>query len=284
MTKLSTCIVFAILVLFSQSVAARRLIDPLPDKSISGKITEGQSGNPVVGVSVILKGTNTGTSTDDQGMFQLTVPDKGAVLVVSSTGFGTQEITVGTETNLTLHMSRTSVGLDEVVVIGYGTQKKKEVTASIASVKSENFVKGAVNDAGQLLQGKVAGLSISTNGGDPVANSQIILRGINSINASSSPLVLIDKIPGNLRTVAPEDIESIDVLKDGAAAAIYGTRGTNGVILITTRKSTGRIQSVEYSGYASTQKIARRPEMFTAPEYRAQKAAGVSFAGSGSKH
>lgn len=150
------------------------------------------------------------------------------------------------------------------------------MTASVASVKSENFVKGAVNDAGQLLQGKVAGLSIGTPTGSPVSNSQIVLRGINSINASSQPLILVDGIPGTLRTVAPEDIESIDVLKDGAAAAIYGTRGTNGVILITTRKSNGRIQSVEYSGYISTQRIARKPDMLNAQEYRQKKAEGVT--------
>lgn len=275
--KLFIFILFAFNCLISFSAAAKIPFHLKVDKSIQGNITDAQTGVPLTGVSVLLKGTSTGTSTDNQGNFRLTVPDNRGTLVISYTGYGSQEINIGSQNNFSLKMSPSTAGLEEVVVIGYGTQKKKEVTASIASVKSENFVKGAVNDAGQLLQGKVAGLSIATPGGDPVANSQIILRGINSINASSSPLILIDGIPGNLRTVAPENIESIDVLKDGAAAAIYGTRGTNGVILITTRKSNGRIQSVEYSGYVSTQKIARRPEMLTAAEYRQKIAEGVAF-------
>jgi TonB-dependent starch-binding outer membrane protein SusC len=275
MKRLSNLPLIIILCFLANSVSARVASPLQADKIISGKITEAQTAIPIPGVSVILKGTTIGTVTNDEGSFQLTVPESGDILVISYAGYASQEIKIGSQTNFSLQMVRTTAALEEVVVIGYGTQKKKEVTASVASVKSEAFVKGAVNDAGQLLQGKVAGLSIATPGGDPTANSQIILRGINSINASSSPLILIDGIPGNLRTVAPEDIESIDVLKDGSAAAIYGTRGTNGVILITTRKSTGRSQTVEYGGYVSTQKIARRPEMLTAAEYRAKKAEGV---------
>lgn len=277
MTRFSKFILLAFACLFSLSISAKVSSSSFVDKIVTGKILESQTGQPLEGVSVILKGTTTGTTTDAQGAFRLSVPDAGGILVISSTGYGSQEISIGSQASFSIKLEHSTVGLEDIVVIGYGTQKKKEVTASVASVKSENFVKGAVNDAGQLLQGKVAGLSIATQGGDPVANSQIILRGINSINASSSPLILIDGIPGNLRTVAPEDIESIDVLKDGAAAAIYGTRGTNGVILITTRKSTGRSQTVEYSGYVSTQTIARKPEMLTAADYREKLASGVAF-------
>ena len=277
MTKLFTWMVFAMGCLLSISVFAKASPNPLIDKIITGKITDAQNDAPLVGVSIVLKGKQNGTSTDEQGNYSLSVPDAGGTLVISYTGFGVQEVKIGSQTNISLKLERATAGLEDVVVIGYGTQKKREVTASISSVKSENFVKGAVNDAGQLLQGKVAGLSISNQGGDPTVNSQIILRGINTINASSSPLILIDGIPGDLRTVVPEDIESMDVLKDGAAAAIYGTRGTNGVILITTRKSNGRIQSVDYSGYVSTQKIVRRPEMLDAAGYRAKIADGVTF-------
>ncbi len=276
MSKLLT-LILSFVFLISSHVTAKFSPGFVINRTISGTITDAETNRPMVGVSVVLKGSSTGTSTDEQGRFSLSVPNTGGVLTLSFTGYAGKEVDINSQTNFTIQMSRSAAGLDEVVVIGYGTQKKKEVTASIASVKSENFTKGAVNDAGQLLQGKVAGLSIANQGGDPIENSQIILRGINSINASSQPLVLIDNIPGNLRTVAPEDIESIDVLKDGAAAAIYGTRGTNGVILITTRKSTGRIQSLEYSGYVSTQTIARRPEMLSADQYRKQLANGVTF-------
>lgn len=277
MTKLCNWMVLAMCCLFSISVLAKASPNPLLDKIITGKITDAQNDAPLFGVSIVLKGKQNGTSTDEQGNYRLSVPDAGGTLIISYTGFGIQEVKIGSQTNISLKLERATAGLDDVVVIGYGTQKKREVTASISSIKSENFVKGAVNDAGQLLQGKVAGLSISNQGGDPTVNSQIILRGINTINASSSPLILVDGIPGDLRTVAPEDIESMDVLKDGAAAAIYGTRGTNGVILITTRRSNGRIQSVDYSGYVSTQKIVRRPEMLDAAGYRAKIADGVAF-------
>ena len=282
MTQLFTRMFFVMCCLFSISVFATTSPNPFLDKIITGKITDAQNDAPLFGVSVVLKGKQNGTSTDEQGNYRLSVPDAGGTLIISYTGFGIQEVKIGSQINISLKLERTTSGLEDVVVIGYGTQKKREVTASISSVKSENFVKGAVNDAGQLLQGKVAGLSISNQGGDPTVNSQIILRGINTINASSSPLILVDGIPGDLRTVAPEDIESMDVLKDGAAAAIYGTRGTNGVILITTRKSNGRIQSVDYNGYTSTQKIVRRPDMLDAAGYRAKMAAGVTFQDRGS--
>lgn len=157
MIKLFAWILFALVGLFSISVSAKIPFNPLFDKVITGKITEAQNGAPLAGVSVILKGTNIGTATNDQGSFRLSVPDAGGVLVISNTGFANQEINIGSQNNFSVKLTRTAAGLDEVVVIGYGTQKKKEVTASIASVKSENFVKGAVNDAGQLLQGKVVG-------------------------------------------------------------------------------------------------------------------------------
>ena len=160
--------------------------------------------------------------------------------------------------------------VQEVVVIGYGTQRKGDVTSSVASVKADNFVKGAVKDVGQLIQGKVAGLAITNPNGDPTGSTQIRLRGTNTIGgANTAPLVLIDGIPGELGTVAPEDVESVDVLKDGSAAAIYGTRGTNGVILITTKQAKGvDINQVEYNGYVSTSLIAKKLDMLNADEFR----------------
>ena len=161
--------------------------------------------------------------------------------------------------------------LDEVVVIGYGVQRKGDVTSSVGSVKADDFIKGAVKDVGQLIQGKVAGLAITNPNGDPTGSTQIRLRGTNTIGgANTDPLVLIDGIPGDLSTVAPEDVESVDVLKDGSAAAIYGTRGTNGVILITTKQAKGgEINQVEYSAYVSTSQIAKKLDMLTADEFAA---------------
>lgn len=142
--------------------------------------------------------------------------------------------------------------MDEVVVIGYGTQRKGDVTSAVASVKAEDFTIGKIGDAAELIKGKVAGLSITNSTGDPTKTSSIMLRGISTITGSVTPLVLVDGVEGSLTTVAPENIASIDVLKDASAAAIYGTRGANGVIIITTK--TGKRESranVSYSGYVS---------------------------------
>ena len=210
-----------------------------------------------------------GTITDFDGNFMLDVPAK-SVLVISYIGYVTQEVPTAGKNSLEIVLKEDTKTLDEVVVIGYGTQRKGDVTSSVASVKADNFVKGAVKDVGQLIQGKVAGLAITNPNGDPTGSTQIRLRGTNTIGgANTAPLVLIDGIPGELGTVAPEDVESVDVLKDGSAAAIYGTRGTNGVILITTKQAKGvDINQVEYNGYVSTSLIAKKLDMLNADEFR----------------
>ena len=210
-----------------------------------------------------------GTITDFDGNFMLDVPTK-SVLVISYIGYVTQEVPTVEKKSLEIILKEDTKTLDEVVVIGYGTQRKGDVTSSVASVKADNFVKGAVKDVGQLIQGKVAGLAITNPNGDPTGSTQIRLRGTNTIGgANTAPLVLIDGIPGELGTVAPEDVESVDVLKDGSAAAIYGTRGTNGVILITTKQAKGvDINQVEYNGYVSTSLIAKKLDMLNADEFR----------------
>lgn len=191
-------------------------------------------------------------------------------MVISYIGYVTQEVPTVEKKSLEIILKEDTKTLDEVVVIGYGTQRKGDVTSSVASVKADNFVKGAVKDVGQLIQGKVAGLAITNPNGDPTGSTQIRLRGTNTIGgANTAPLVLIDGIPGELGTVAPEDVESVDVLKDGSAAAIYGTRGTNGVILITTKQAKGvDINQVEYNGYVSTSLIAKKLDMLNADEFR----------------
>ena len=245
--------------------------------TVTGTVKD-KMGEVLPGVNILVKGTSQGTSTDAEGKFQIQVAGSNSILVFSFVGYASQEVVVGSSTQLSVVMSAGDRTLDEVVVVGYGTQRKADLTSSVASVKAENFVKGAVKDAGQLLQGKVAGLAIGTPSGDPTAQTQVLLRGTATLSTSVQPLVLVDGIPGTLNTVAPEDIESIDVLKDGSAAAIYGTRGTNGVILITTRRANGNIQpSIEYNGYVSTQTITRKPDMLTATDYRRLIKEGVPF-------
>lgn len=254
---------FLLLTLLSFSLTA------LAQQKVTGKVKD-SSGEPVIGASVVVKGNNTmGTITDFDGNFMLDVPTK-SVLVISYIGYVTQEVPTAGKKSLEIILKEDTKTLDEVVVIGYGTQRKGDVTSSVASVKADNFVKGAVKDVGQLIQGKVAGLAITNPNGDPTGSTQIRLRGTNTIGgANTAPLVLIDGIPGELGTVAPEDVESVDVLKDGSAAAIYGTRGTNGVILITTKQAKGvDINQVEYNGYVSTSLIPKKLDMLNADEFR----------------
>ena len=239
---------------------------------IEGVVTD-ETGQTLPGVSITVKGTTSGVNTDSEGKYLITL--NGAtkpVLVFSYIGYSDIEQPITGQKPYNIVMQVANKELNEVVVVGYGTLKKGDVTSSIASVKTENFIKGNVSDAGQLIQGKVAGLTVVMPTGDPTGQTQIILRGNTTlVGASISPLVLVDGIPGDLRTVAPQDIESIDVLKDGSAAAIYGSRATNGVILITTRRASGNFKtSVEYSTYISVQSIARKLNLATAADFRQQ--------------
>jgi TonB-linked SusC/RagA family outer membrane protein len=244
----------------------------LQQARITGTVI-GKDGTPLPGVNVVITGT---------GKYSIEVPQGAKSLTFSFTGMVPQEISIGTLTRIDVTMIESTVGLEEVVVIGYGTQRKADVTSSVATVKSDNFVKGSVNDAGQLIQGKIAGLTIIYPTGDPTSKTQILLRGNTSLmGKNQDPLVLIDGIPGDMKTVAPQDVESVDVLKDGSAAAIYGTRGTNGVILITTKKAGGEKSTVEYSTYVSTQTIARKPNLSSAADFRAQMSSGLRAVVSG---
>jgi TonB-linked SusC/RagA family outer membrane protein len=242
---------------------------------VTGKITDA-TGNALSGVSIREKGTSNGTTSKEDGAFSINVVKDNATLVFSLIGYASQELPLNGNKTLSVSLQLVNKELQQIVVIGYGTQRKGELTSAVATVKAENFIKGAVTDAGQLIQGKVAGLSVISPSGDPTGSTQILLRGQTTLmGANQNPLVLIDGIPGDLRTVATQDIESMDVLKDGSAAAIYGTRGTNGVILITTRRASGNNKSsVEYSGYVSTQTIARKLDLSTAADFRAQIKAG----------
>ncbi|HZK92890.1 MAG TPA: SusC/RagA family TonB-linked outer membrane protein [Prolixibacteraceae bacterium] len=237
-------------------------------KKVTGKVTDAK-GATLPGVSVIVKGTTNGVSTDNDGFYSIPNIPENATLQFSFVGMKAQEIFIGNKTTINILLNDESIGLDDVVVVGYGTQRKGELTSSVSSVKSADFIKGAVQDAAQLLKGKVAGLHVIQPNGDPTSTSQIILRGVGTLKSGTSPLVIIDGVPGDLNTVAPEDIESMDVVKDGSAAAIYGTRGNNGVIFITTKKVRGDMPlSVEVSSYITTQKIKKKLDMMNATQYR----------------
>lgn len=253
------------------------IIKPLQKAQTSGKkvkvrgVIKDETGEPIIGATVRVKGQSEGTVSDFDGNFTLDVTD-GNTLQISYIGYQTQEFAVGKQHHFSIVLEEDKKILNEVVVIGYGTQKKGDITSSVGSVKSEDFTAGAINDAGQLIQGKIAGLSVTNPSGNPVGGTEISLRGNTTIlGASTNPLILINGVPGDFNTVAPEDIESIDVLKDGSAAAIYGSRGTNGVVLITTKKSKGNnINEVQYSGYLSLSTIAKKPDFCDADDYRQQ--------------
>lgn len=273
--KVSACVVLSVgclpMAAYAESVDAPVVESVLQQKAISGKVVDSK-GESIIGANVMEKGTTNGTITDFDGNFSLNVSAK-AVLQISYIGYKTQEIPASQlKTGATITLKEDTEVMDEVVVIGYGTQRKGDVTSAIASVKAEDFTVGKVGDAADLIKGKVAGLSIAKGSGDPNATSTIRLRGVISVNGSTTPLVLVDGVEGDLSTVAPENIEAIDVLKDASAAAIYGTRGANGVILITTK--TGKREAhttASYSGYVSASQFGKKLDFMTGEDVRAGK-------------
>jgi TonB-dependent starch-binding outer membrane protein SusC len=249
-----------VILLLKQNVSAQTLV--------KGRILSDE-GESLPGVSIVIKGTTRGTTTDSDGNYSIQVPDSESVLVFSFVGFATQEIVVGTKSTIDLTMVMDAAALQELIVIGYGTEKKENLTGAISSVKSKDFLTGKIQDATDLIKGKVAGLVITKSSGDPNAASNIVLRGITTVQGNISPLVLINGVPGDIKTVAPENIESVDVLKDASAAAIYGTRGANGVILVTTK--TGKRDNpltVNYTGYASVSDFYKEADFMGPNEIR----------------
>lgn len=237
-------------------------------KNISGTVKDSK-GEPLVGANIVIKGTTTGTITDLDGKYTLESPSSFSQVLVSSIGSVTKEINVGGRSIIDVTLEDDITTLGESVVIGYGVIKKGDVTSAVSSVRSDDFIKGAVRNPTQLIQGKIAGLTVNTPSGDPTKGTEIILRGVGTLLSGASPLVLIDGVPGDMNSVAPEDIEGIDVLKDGSAAAIYGTRGTNGVIIITTKQVRGKTKpSLFYSGKVSLQTIANKLDFLSADQYR----------------
>ncbi|MDR1723294.1 MAG: SusC/RagA family TonB-linked outer membrane protein [Tannerella sp.] len=247
-------------------------------KRVTGTVVD-DIGETVVGANIVEKGTTNGVITDAGGKFSLTVAGSNSVLLVSYIGYATQEVAVGNKTELIITLMEDTKALEEVVVVGYGTQKRSEVTAAVSTLTNKDFnTTAAASSVMELAKGKLAGVVITNvDGGDPRSGASIQIRGINTLIGSTSPLVVIDDVPGgSLDLLRPEDIESFNVLKDASAAAIYGTRGSNGVIIITTKKAQRNIMrtTFDYSGYVSHDYVYNSPEILTAEEYRAYMQAG----------
>lgn len=252
--------------------AAPAVITELTEESplvwqITGRVTSA-SGEALPGVAVVVKGTTTGVSTDVNGNYTISVPETPGTLVFSFIGMQNREVPFTGPGTLNVALQEDARALEELVVVGYGVQEKKEITSAVASVKAEDFNRGNVNDVAQLLQGKVAGLVISRPGGNPNQGFNIRLRGLSSLGANQQPLVVIDGVIGaDLNSVDPNDIASIDVLKDGSAAAIYGTRGSTGVILVTTKTGKAGKPSIDYNAYVAADQVARTVQVMNAQEY-----------------
>lgn len=270
--KAIACLVFAcggaLPTLAASETSSSPKVENVQQNEVTVKgVVKDANGEAIIGASVIEKGNaKNGTVTDIDGNYTLKVK-RGATLTISYIGYISQETKGG---NIILEEDLKS--LNEVVVIGYGTQKKADVTSAVVSVKAEDFTKGNFNDAGDLIKGKVAGLTITRPSGDPGATTQISLRGIATVSGNAQPLVLVDGVPGSLSSVPPENIASIDVLKDASAAAIYGTRGAGGVIIITTK--TGQREQrteVTYNGYVSFSTWAKKADFMTSSDIRAGK-------------
>ena len=242
---------------------------------ITGTVLEASTDFPIIGASVIEVGTTNGVITDFDGNFVLNVAE-GAQIQISYVGFAAQ--TLAAKDGMIVKLAEDTYMLQEVVAVGYGSQTKKEITGSVASVKAEDFNKGAFNSAEGLLQGKVAGLTMSKDGGGDPTNRgfSVQIRGTGSLTGSTTPLYIIDGVPGaSMNNLNPNDIESMDVLKDGSAAAIYGTRANAGVIIITTKKGKEGKTQVEYTGSVSTANTAGRIKLFSPEQYVA--AGGTNY-------
>lgn len=234
------------------------------EQSITGTVTD-DKGQALAGVSILVKNTSRGTSTDTRGQYKIAIPDGNNTLVFSFVGYQKQEVLIGNRTNINVSMKVENQSLDEVVVVGYGTQSRKTLTSAITTIKTEDLNKGAISDVGQLLQGKVPGLNI-TRSGDPNRAAAIILRGASSLrDGAQSPLFVIDGVPGaDISLIAPDDIATMDILKDAAATAIYGNRASNGVIMVTTKRANKGQMQVSYSSYMAIDKVSKQYEMMDA--------------------
>ena len=261
-----SCFMF-LLCLYTLPVTAQNVV-------VSGKVTDSKDGSPIPGVSILVKGTTAGTVTDVNGNYKLSVPSSSKTLVVSYIGYDKKEVQVtGPTLNITLTPSSTALSEVTVVSIGYGSARKKDVTGAVSNLSSKNFNQGAIQNPVDQLAGKVAGLVITQPGGDPNQKASVRLRGQSSLQGGLSPLFVVDGIilddPNQFQNIPPDDIASYDVLKDASASAIYGSRGANGVIIVTTKRGAAGKAVVTYDGLVGSSHQSKYYDLLTPNEFRA---------------
>ncbi len=272
---------------FDKYIAIKSSETPIPNqtkaqqKTINGKVTD-DTGQPLPGVTVVIKGTTQGTVTDVDGNYSISNILDNSIIQFSFVGMLTQEVAVGTQTSIDVIMNNIVIGINEVVAIGYGTVKKSDLTGSVGSIKADEITKQSVPRVDQALQGRVAGVQVSTTSGAPGTGASIRIRGGNSINAGNEPLYVIDGFigGGDLNSINPNDIESIEILKDASATAIYGSRGSNGVILITTKRGIGnRGFGISLDSYVGIQTPVKKIDMLNGLEFAEYRNEYAEFLG-----
>lgn len=240
---------------------------PPADIVVKGKVTDEQ-GEPVPGATIQVKGASTGVVTDVDGQYTINVPDGGSTLMISSLGYDKQEVVVNGRTEIGIVLKALASGLNELVVVGYGEQKKGSLTSAITSLSPKSFRDQPVNRLDQVLQGRVAGVQVTNAAGSPGGSVRIRIRGANSINGENGPLYVVDGFVGaEFFAINPDDIESIQVLKDASATAIYGSRGANGVVIITTRKGSKEGMKVNFTSRFSTSEVLNRLDLLNAGDF-----------------
>ena len=260
--------------------------DPAQERVVTGKVLSSDDNNPLPGVNVAVKGTSRGTTTDAAGTYRINVPNGGTVLVFSSVGFISQEIAIGSRSSIDVTIIADTRSLNEVVVVGYGTQKKSQLTGAISSVSSKQITEMPITNLGQAMQGRVAGVDVAQSGSKPGSTPTIRIRGRRSFNAGNNPLYVVDGIPltgdrnellgtrpfdfttGGYEDLNPNDIASMEILKDATSTAIYGARGANGVVLVTTKRGNNNGKTtISYDAYAGVTDPLDKVHLFSGPEF-----------------
>lgn len=239
------------------------------NRQVTGRVLNNENGSALAGASVAVRGSAKGTVTDADGKFTISIPSKGnTVLVISSVGFTAKEVSVDNQTTLSISLASEVKALDDIVVVGYGEKRKRDLTGALSSVQSKDIVRANPTMAAKAIQGQVAGATVTKASNRPGAGYSITLRGENTINNSTQPLIVIDGLMGgDINNLNPNDIQTMDVLKDASSTSIYGARGANGVVIITTKKGVAGKPKVNYDGYVGVKYLAHVPKLMTTEQY-----------------